>query len=212
MEPLCEFCGVVRAVVYCKSDSARLCLHCDGCVHSANSLSRRHARSLLCDKCNSQAAIIRCIDHKLSVCQGCEWNRNECLLLGHRRMALNFYTGCPSFAELCRIWSFVFDASSSCGGLEPISTLPRNDSCTSSSKCLEQPDNDGSFGLVSDKLKGIEPCVKYEPWMGQSPIIPPNPDYMAYCRDQAVFFPQDSNQPKVLPSSSFSFWLVTYLY
>lgn len=42
MEPLCEFCGVARAVVYCKSDSARLCLNCDVSVHSANSLSLRH--------------------------------------------------------------------------------------------------------------------------------------------------------------------------
>ncbi|KAJ6734343.1 ZINC FINGER PROTEIN CONSTANS-LIKE 10 [Salix purpurea] len=54
MESVCDFCGVARAVVYCKPDSARLCLHCDGCVHSANFLSRRHPRSLLCDKCSSQ--------------------------------------------------------------------------------------------------------------------------------------------------------------
>ncbi|GAU17079.1 hypothetical protein TSUD_105780 [Trifolium subterraneum] len=30
MKVLCEFCGVVRAVVCCKPDSACLCLHCDG--------------------------------------------------------------------------------------------------------------------------------------------------------------------------------------
>lgn len=199
MEPLCDFCGVVRAVVYCKSDSARLCLHCDGCVHSANSLSCRHSRYLLCDKCNSQPAIVRCMDHKLSSCQGCDWNRNECSVLGHRRLALNCYTGCPSLAELSRIWSYIFDANSSCGGgWEPLGTLPKNESCTS--KCLEQPDNDGSFGLVSDKLNEIkpEPCVGYEPWMGQPHTIPSNLNYMPYCRDQALFDPQDSNQPKVL--------------
>ncbi|XP_061363110.1 putative zinc finger protein CONSTANS-LIKE 11 [Gastrolobium bilobum] len=199
MEPLCEFCGVVRAVVYCKSDSARLCLHCDGCVHNANALSRRHSRSLLCDKCNSQPAIVRYMDHKLSICQGCDWNPNECSVLAHRRVALNCYTGCPSLAEFSRIWSFVFDANSSCGGWESLSTLPKNESCTS--KCLEQPDNDGSLGLANDKLDEIESCVRYEPWMGQSPMIPPStPSYMPYCKDQAFFFLQDSNQPKGCPN------------
>ncbi|KAH1144013.1 hypothetical protein GYH30_034294 [Glycine max] len=196
MDPLCEFCGVVRAVVYCKSDSARLCLHCDGCVHSANSLSRRHSRSLLCDKCNSQLAMIRCMDHKLSLCQGCDWNPNDCSALGHRRVALNCYTGCPSLAEFSRIWSFVFDANSSLGGWESVGTLPKSESCTS--QCLEQTDhNGGSFGLVSDKLDEIESCVIYEPWMGQSQIIPSNPNYTPFCKDEAFFFPQDSNQPKL---------------
>ncbi|XVF44529.1 hypothetical protein PTKIN_Ptkin02bG0131200 [Pterospermum kingtungense] len=112
MEPLCDFCRRVRAVVYCKSDSAQLCLRCDGCVHSANLLSRRHARSLLCEKCNSQSALVRCLDEKLSLCQDCDWNGNGCSTLGHRREALNCYTGCPSLAEFRRIWSSVLDASS----------------------------------------------------------------------------------------------------
>ncbi|XP_038900762.1 zinc finger protein CONSTANS-LIKE 12 isoform X2 [Benincasa hispida] len=113
MEPLCEFCGVVRAVVYCKSDSARLCLQCDGRVHSANSLSRRHLRSLLCDKCNAQPAIVRCMDDKLSLCQGCDWNNaNACSSLGHPCQLLHSYSGCPSMPDFSRIWSSVLDSSS----------------------------------------------------------------------------------------------------
>lgn len=196
MEALCEFCGVVRAVVYCKPDSARLCLHCDGCVHSANSLSRRHPRSLLCDRCNFDSAILRCMDHKLSLCQVCDWNTNDCSILGHKRLPLSFYTGCPSLVELSSIWPHLADAISSGSS----TLLPKSDSRTS--KHLEQPDNnkDGSFGLGSDKLDEEEqPCVKYEPWMEQSPIISPsNSNCMQYCKDQAFFFNYDSNQPKVL--------------
>ncbi|KAK8469602.1 hypothetical protein PHAVU_005G113300 [Phaseolus vulgaris] len=195
MEPLCEFCWAVRAVVYCKADSARLCLHCDGCVHTANSLSRRHSRSLLCDKCNSQPAMIRCMDHKLSSCQGCDWNPNDCSALGHRRLTLNSYTGSPSLAEFSRIWSFVFDVNSSHGGWEFVGTLPKSESCTS--QCLEQPDhNGGSFGLMSEKLDEIESCFRYEPWMGQCHIIPSNPNYTPFCKEEAFFLPRDSNQPK----------------
>lgn len=111
MEPLCEFCGVVRAVVYCKSDSARLCLQCDGRVHSANSLSRRHLRSLLCDNCNAQPAIVRCMDDKLSLCQSCDWNNNPNSHPNPSPNApppshiLHSYSGCPSMPDFFRFWS-----------------------------------------------------------------------------------------------------------
>lgn len=201
MEPLCEFCGVVRAVVYCKSDMARLCLHCDGCVHSANSLSRRHSRSFLCDKCYSQPAIIRCMDEKLSFCPACDWNGNGCSSLGHRCQVLNSYTGCPSLSEFTRLWSSVLDSicledSSTSWGLP--TSLSFNENCGSGSTCLEQKDNEGSFGLVTAKLNELEPSSKFEPWMGNSSTIPLNPNCMPYCSDQAPFFFEDSGKPKVI--------------
>ncbi|KAK1562072.1 hypothetical protein Q3G72_005785 [Acer saccharum] len=109
VEPLCEYCGVLSAVVYCKPDIARLCLNCDEYVHSANFLSSRHNRYLLCDKCNSQPAIFRCMDDKISLCQDCDWENNGCLGLGHNYQILDSYTGCPSSDEFSRIWSSVLD-------------------------------------------------------------------------------------------------------
>ncbi|KAG7987921.1 hypothetical protein I3843_03G158200 [Carya illinoinensis] len=197
MEPLCEFCRVARAVVYCKSDLACLCLHCDGCVHSANSLSRRHMRSLLCEKCYSQPAIVRCMDDKMSLCQGCDWNGSECSRLGHRCHPLNCYTGCPSLEELSRIWSSLPDIPPSSGfdsGWEHVSTLPIDENCISN--CLEQRENEGSFGLVASKLNELEPCSKSDPWMELSSVIQPNPNSMPRCRDQAPLFPEESSLPK----------------
>ncbi|KAG8364613.1 hypothetical protein BUALT_Bualt18G0015700 [Buddleja alternifolia] len=85
--PICGHCGAARALVYCKSDAARLCLRCDASVHSANALSCRHPRSLLCDKCYSQAAVMRCLDDKLSLCQACDFldhsnSHQESIVLG----------------------------------------------------------------------------------------------------------------------------------
>lgn len=201
MEPLCEFCGVVRAVVYCKSDMARLCLHCDGCVHSANSLSRRHSRSLLCDKCYSQPAIIRFMDAKLCVCQACDWNGNSCSSLGHRCVVLNPYTGCPSLSEFTRLWSSVLDSTclgDSSTSWGPPNSLSLNENCGSGSTCLEQKDNEGSFGLVTGNLNELEPSSKFESWIGNCSTIPPNPNYMPYCSDQAPFFFEESGEPKVI--------------
>lgn len=101
-------------MVYCKSDAASLCLSCDRNVHSANALSKRHSRTLLCERCNSQPALVRGIEERTSLCQNCDLlghvvsgsNR------GHKRQAVNCYTGCPSGAELSSIWSFILDLPS----------------------------------------------------------------------------------------------------
>ncbi|GKV11501.1 hypothetical protein SLEP1_g22758 [Rubroshorea leprosula] len=173
MEPMCDFCGGVKAVVYCKSDLARLCFNCDVCVHSANLLSRRHARSLLCDKCNAQPAMVRCMDEKLSLCQGCDWNGNGCLSLGHRRQTLNCFTGCPSTAEFARILSSALETSlmDSFDAGWPSNTLPVNENCIVS----EQRESKGSFRSVNENCffpeergnKGsfgpvYENCIVYE--------------------------------------------------
>ncbi|XP_068345575.1 putative zinc finger protein CONSTANS-LIKE 11 [Pyrus communis] len=172
MEPLCVFCGVERAVVYCRSDMARLCFHCDGCVHSANGLSRRHPRSLLCDKCNAQPAIIRCIDEKMSLCQSCDhWNHNNNSINGtttasavggmggHRTHALTCYTGCPSLSQFSRIWSSVLEGSSSSGGNfessnwdqslgSAVVAINQDQTCISNNGLEGRDSNERPFGLV----------------------------------------------------------------
>ncbi|KAM7277192.1 hypothetical protein ACFE04_019058 [Oxalis oulophora] len=186
MEPVCEFCGVVRAVVYCKSDLARLCLHCDGCVHSANSLSSRHQRSLLCDKCNSQPAIVRCMDEKVTLCHECDWKGNSCSTLGHKRQLLNCYTGCPSVAEFTRIWSSVLEIPSSNGGVtgsydhSSFSTIDHGVGSR-----IDQTENEGSSssGLMNTMLNKLDPCSKFDAWSIPS-VVGSNLNYSSYSSDR----------------------------
>lgn len=100
--------------MYCRSDAASLCLSCDCTVHSANALSRRHSRTLLCERCNSQPAFVRCVEEKISLCQNCDW-------MGHtdsntspalKRQAVNCYSGCPSASELSAAWPFLLNSPS----------------------------------------------------------------------------------------------------
>ncbi|CAI9096386.1 OLC1v1032528C3 [Oldenlandia corymbosa var. corymbosa] len=211
MEPLCEFCGVLRAVVYCRSDTAKLCLHCDGCVHSANALSRRHERSLICDRCNSQPAFVRCMEEKLSFCQNCDWNGNGCTGPGHHREKLSFYNGCPSLSEFSRIWSSVLDAppadATSFGGCSSFgngTVLNVNENGMASSCSDLRDGNKGSstnVGMVANRLNEIASYVKYEPWM-TPPVIPPNPNFAVQCnRDQTPLFSDGCTLPKLQPGS-----------
>ncbi|KAK7409937.1 hypothetical protein VNO78_00352 [Psophocarpus tetragonolobus] len=45
--PVCDVCQERRAFVFCQQDRAILCKDCDGSIHSANELTRKHNRFLL---------------------------------------------------------------------------------------------------------------------------------------------------------------------
>ncbi|CAM6049083.1 unnamed protein product [Sphagnum compactum] len=112
----CDFCGESRATVYCRADSARLCLLCDRHVHGANALSRRHQRTLLCDACNLRPAAFRCTVENVTLCHSCDWdshggsNSSSCspavaaALQQHMRHSFDCFSGCPSAQELGSLW------------------------------------------------------------------------------------------------------------
>lgn len=111
---ICDFCGAQRSMVYCRSDSASLCLSCDRNVHSANELSKRHARTLICERCNDQPAFVRCVEERLSLCQNCDWVGHGASTSNalHNRQQITCYSGCPTSAQLSNIWSFIFENNS----------------------------------------------------------------------------------------------------
>lgn len=100
--------------MYCRSDAACLCLSCDRNVHSANALSKRHSRNLLCERCNSQPALVRCSEERITLCQNCDWLGHGPTTSSstHKRQTVNCYSGCPSAEEFSSIWSFVLDIPS----------------------------------------------------------------------------------------------------
>ncbi|GLT58201.1 hypothetical protein SLA2020_311140 [Shorea laevis] len=105
MEKICEFCTTSRPVVYCKADAAHLCLSCDAKVHSANALSSRHLRTLLCDSCRCRISYVRCLDHQMFMCCGCDENLHD-ISSQHQRRAVSSYLGCPSAKDFAALWGF----------------------------------------------------------------------------------------------------------
>lgn len=121
METTCDFCGEGQATVYCRADSALLCLSCDQHVHSANALSQRHSRTLLCHGCNMRPAGVRCTTCQNCFCQTCDDNTHSPSMMSaqHQRHVLECFTGCPSASELAALWAC--DNCSDVGG--PISSV-----------------------------------------------------------------------------------------
>lgn len=102
----CDFCSDQVAVLYCRADSAKLCLFCDQHVHSANLLSRKHQRSQICDNCSSEPVSVRCATDNLVLCQECDWDAHgSCSVsASHDRIPVEGFSGCPSALELASLW------------------------------------------------------------------------------------------------------------
>ncbi|OMO61001.1 Zinc finger, B-box [Corchorus capsularis] len=104
----CDFCNEQIAVLYCRADSAKLCLFCDQHVHSANLLSRKHLRSQICDNCGTEPVSVRCATDNLVLCQECDWDAHgSCSVsAAHDRTPVEGFSGCPSALELASAWGF----------------------------------------------------------------------------------------------------------
>ncbi|CAN0871447.1 Putative zinc finger protein At1g68190 [Linum grandiflorum] len=108
MDKFCEFCKQLRAVVYCKSDLAYLCLSCDTKVHSANALSSRHLRSLLCDSCRLEPTSVQCLNHRVFLCHDCDHSIHEMCSPDQKR-EVSSYTGSPSAKDFAVLWGLRLD-------------------------------------------------------------------------------------------------------
>eukprot|EP01018_Ginkgo_biloba_P025206 Gb_06394 [translate_table: standard] len=197
MDHVCDFCGELQPTVYCRSDAARLCLSCDRHVHSANALSRRHLRTLLCDGCNLQQAAVRCPSENLSLCQNCDWNTHGSSPVAsqHKRRAINCYTGCPSAAELSRIWGCGLDDFPNTNGsddngrsAERVLGLPTINEFTVTN-CWAAAGNDSSLGcVVAGQANNTGIAQKLDVWMEPSSPAP-SASSMLYPWDRMVGSP-----------------------
>ncbi|RWV88291.1 hypothetical protein BHE74_00046431 [Ensete ventricosum] len=198
MEPLCELCGAQRGLVYCKSDAARLCLPCEAFIHSANVLSRR---ALICDRCFTQPAAVRCLDDRLSLCQCCYRAGPDAggCGPGHRHHPLSCYSGCPSPPELPAMWSSLLYLSDNTppkeGGLGKMAMMTIDQNCASSCWGAGEAVN-------SDMICGQENSIaKFDPWVAvaSSPsMAPPESNAMPPCEpEQQGFLHRECNLPKM---------------
>ncbi|KAK4488734.1 hypothetical protein RD792_004515 [Penstemon davidsonii] len=103
----CDFCTERAAILYCRADTAKLCLSCDQHVHSANALSQKHLRSQICDNCVAAPAAIRCATDNLVLCQDCDFDAHggcPASAAHDRCPVVEGFSGCPSAFDLASAW------------------------------------------------------------------------------------------------------------
>ncbi|TYK09481.1 zinc finger protein CONSTANS-LIKE 5 [Cucumis melo var. makuwa] len=68
----CHFCKTHPAAVYCRPDSAFLCVSCDAKIHCANKLASRHERVWMCEICEQAPAVVMCKADAAALCVTCD--------------------------------------------------------------------------------------------------------------------------------------------
>ncbi|KAB2042221.1 hypothetical protein ES319_D02G200800v1 [Gossypium barbadense] len=103
-----DFCNHRIALLYCRADSAKLCLLCDHHVHSANLLSRKHLRSQICHNCSAQPVSVWRATHNLMLCQDCDWDTHGTCSVStaHDGTPVEGFSGCPSALDLASAFGF----------------------------------------------------------------------------------------------------------
>ncbi|KAK4374229.1 hypothetical protein RND71_004906 [Anisodus tanguticus] len=69
---LCDSCKTTSATVFCRADSAFLCLGCDYKIHAANKFASLHARVWVCEMCEQAPASVTCKADAAALCVTCD--------------------------------------------------------------------------------------------------------------------------------------------
>ncbi|KAM7274975.1 hypothetical protein ACFE04_016841 [Oxalis oulophora] len=69
---LCDSCKSASATLFCRADSAFLCVNCDTKIHAANKLASRHARVWVCEVCEQAPAHVTCKADAAALCVTCD--------------------------------------------------------------------------------------------------------------------------------------------
>lgn len=69
---LCDSCKSAAATLFCRADSAFLCINCDTKIHAANKLASRHVRVWLCEVCEQAPAHVTCKADDATLCVTCD--------------------------------------------------------------------------------------------------------------------------------------------
>ncbi|KAI4344375.1 hypothetical protein L6164_011609 [Bauhinia variegata] len=68
----CDSCKSAAAAVFCRADSAFLCMGCDNKIHCANKLASRHERVWMCEVCEQAPASVTCKADAAALCVTCD--------------------------------------------------------------------------------------------------------------------------------------------
>ncbi|CAJ2675124.1 unnamed protein product [Trifolium pratense] len=90
---LCDSCKSAKATLFCRSDSAFLCITCDSNIHAANKLASRHHRVSLCEVCEQAPAHVTCKADAAALCVSCDHDIHSAnpLARRHERIPLTTF-------------------------------------------------------------------------------------------------------------------------
>ncbi|KAB2069418.1 hypothetical protein ES319_A08G094800v1 [Gossypium barbadense] len=135
----CDTCKSAATAIFCRSDSAFMCLNCDSRIHSVNDklVSCRHERVWMCEVCEQAPAAVTCKADAAALCVACDSDIHSANPLARRH-------------ERVPVQPF-FDSADSIVKSSPFSFLVPTDPNTGSN-CQQEDVEMGSWLLPNPKL------------------------------------------------------------
>ncbi|XP_042502748.1 putative zinc finger protein CONSTANS-LIKE 11 isoform X2 [Macadamia integrifolia] len=155
----------------------------------------------LCDFCG-MPAVVRCVQDKLSLCESCSSDGNCCSGCGHHLQTINYYSGCPTVAELSKIWASILDASFPQEDVNKLNTSWEQQGMLSMDEnamnnCWETRQH----GLVvNTEQSELESGLPSESWIDSSSEVPPKEKLGLCGEDKPPSQPANSDLAKVCSS------------
>ncbi|KAJ7966320.1 CONSTANS-like protein [Quillaja saponaria] len=109
---LCDSCKSATATLFCRADSAFLCVGCDSKIHAANKLASRHGRVCVCEVCEQAPAHVTCKADAAALCVTCDRDIHSAnpLASRHERVPVTpFYDPVNSLAVKSAAVNFLDD-------------------------------------------------------------------------------------------------------
>lgn len=93
----CDSCKSSAPLLFCRVDSAFLCLGCDSRIHAANKLASRHERVWMCAVCEQAPAAVTCKADAAALCFTCDSDIHSAnpLARRHERLPVIPFLDCP---------------------------------------------------------------------------------------------------------------------
>ncbi|PIN01303.1 GATA-4/5/6 transcription factor [Handroanthus impetiginosus] len=70
----CDYCNSASALLFCRADSAFLCMACDATVHNVDDkmVAMKHGRVWMCDVCEQAPSAVTCKADAAALCHNCD--------------------------------------------------------------------------------------------------------------------------------------------
>ncbi|XP_014510275.1 zinc finger protein CONSTANS-LIKE 5 [Vigna radiata var. radiata] len=107
----CDSCKLASAALFCRPDSAFLCIACDSKIHCANKLASRHERVWMCEVCEQAPAAVTCKADAAALCITCDSDIHSAnpLARRHDRVPVEpFFDSADSIVKASAAASFGF--------------------------------------------------------------------------------------------------------
>lgn len=147
----CDSCKSAASAVFCRADSAFLCLTCDSKIHCTTKLALRHERVWMCEVCEQAPAAVTCKADAAALCVTCDSDIHSAnpLASRHERVPVEpFLDSVDSIVNFSSAFNFGKETMGTCSSehTEGASWNITNPNLIGSNKLVDGHDHKSSNG------------------------------------------------------------------